>query len=163
MLQKGLVVLAFGAMVVVGCTSDSTEPSHIKPSDAYTTVVRWEIGTEQPTAEDEPLPVIYVTTADGSSIEAGVQAAVTANLLDDATVRFSDNADDALDLGQEHEPVRDDGVLLVVDGITDELGSRAELGIRVYRQLDDDHEWLLTLVRGSTGVTVSSSVEQPPR
>lgn len=162
MLGRSLLLAATVAVAVGACTSESSTPAHIGLADAYTAVIRWHMAAG-PATEGDAFPIVYVSKTDGKAIKAAAQAAVTAELLDEATVRFADDADDAIDNDVDDEPVLGDGVLLVVEGITDDLGARAEIEVRVYRHRDDDRTWLVTLASSSTGAVVRSSVEQPQR
>ena len=63
--------------------------------------------------------MIFVVAGDGTTIDVGVQADVAAAMVDTATVRFADDADDAFDPDVEGQPVRDEGVMLLVGPIPD--------------------------------------------
>ena len=156
-----------GALVVAllgfgSCTSDKpAAPAQISVSDAYTAIVRWEVGrTEPPTSAAVPLPTIFVTAENGNTIDARVQATVAKSTVTEAKVRFADVRDDAVDVKVDGSPVKDGGVLLIVDDIV-KGQSRLTLGVTEYRELDDKPKWDLTLVADSTGVSVTSASPQP--
>ena len=152
-----LVVLA-----IVGCTSDpEPELGTLSPEAAYVAIVEWEIEQTEPVVDDDGevvLPVIYLAAASGETIEVGVQANVVATVDDTAVIRFADQAADALDTGTAGEPVKDDGVLMVIDEF--EVGSpTADARVSMYRSTDDDTTWILELTATDTGVDVSDAAE----
>src|SRR6478609_4439574 len=138
--MRALRMLAVVGLVVsaAACTSDGPEPPSVGTADAFTAIVDWQIAKAGPPTTDQPLPVIYVTGADGSSIDASVQAKVAANTVDVAKVRFTDVVDDAIDVGTEGEPVKDDGVLLIVDEFDGKGVTSLPIGVTVYHDASDE-------------------------
>ena len=57
--------------------------------------------------------------------------------VDIAKVRFADERDDAIDTDVEGEPVKDDGVLLIVDDFDTEGVTQVPVGVTVYHDADD--------------------------
>jgi hypothetical protein len=156
-------VVVCAAVALAGCTSDAkpSTSTSISDTDAYTAVIRWEVSTEgPPTSEGAALPVVYITAENGKTIDAGVQAAVIKATVDQAKVRFSDVRDDALQTKTDGVPVKDNGVLLVIDPINGKDQAHLSLGISVYRTDTDQQRWMLTMAATSAGVSVNASVQQ---
>lgn len=115
-----VVALAVGAF---GCGGDEAPASdEIGPAAAYTALVEWQAGEQEPVVDDNGeirLPVIYIASADGDTIDVGVQADVAESTVDIATVRFTDDKADAFDGDLDDQPVREDGVMLLVGPMPD--------------------------------------------
>jgi hypothetical protein len=136
-----LIVAALLAAVIGGaCNGDDTEPSDVVGSaDALVAVVAWQADEQEPVLDDdgaELLPVIFVVPDSGATIDIGVQADVAAATVDWATVRFADDVADAFDPGLEGEPVRDDGVALLI-GPMPEPAPSIKLDLVRYSAVDD--------------------------
>lgn len=106
------------AAVTTGCDPETTsEPGVVKPADAYTAIVDWQAGEQEPVLDANGavrLPVIFIVANDGATIDVGVQAEVASSTVDMATVRFADDVADTFDPKLEGEPVRDNGSLLLI-------------------------------------------------
>jgi len=111
------------SMATAACSdSDTASPGQVDQSGAYTAIVEWQAGEQEPVVNDDgtvKLPVIYVVAADGATIDVGVQASVAAAAVDIADVRFADESSEAFDSKIEGEPVIDQGVMLLVGAIPD--------------------------------------------
>lgn len=81
---------------------------------------------------DDDLPVVFVVSVGEEQLSAGVQADVASALRDEIDVRFSDARDEAIDADAEMEPVRDDGVLIVLNGVP-KLGNPALVTVEIYK------------------------------
>ena len=159
-LKLGAVALA--VLAGVGCTSDpEPERGTVSSENAYIAIVEWEIDQTEPVVDDDgevELPVIYLAAASGETIEVGVQANVVSTVDDTAVIRFADQAADALDAGTAGEPVKDDGVLMVIEEF--EVGApTADARVSLYRSTDDDRTWILELTATETGVDVTDAAE----
>ncbi len=130
-------------------TGDDAAPADVVGSaDAITAAVAWQADEQEPVLDDkgEPLlPVIFVVAGDGTTIDVGVQADVAGATVDWATVRFADRAADAFDPDVEGEPVRDDGVMLLVGPIP-EPARTIELDVVRYIALDEGQPLTLEIV-----------------
>ena len=74
-----------------------------------------------------------------------------------AVIRFADDPRDARDEGLEGEPVKDEGVMLVLNEF--ELDQPVvEAQIARYRSVDDVASWRLELTADDGGATVTDSV-----
>lgn len=103
---------------------DDDEPpaSDVGHADAFTALVEWQAGEQEPVFDDageEQLPVIYIIAAEGGTIDVGVQAEVAAATVDLARVRFADERSEAFDDDLEGQPVIDDGSMLLVGALPD--------------------------------------------
>ncbi len=109
--------LALGVVAGACGSDDGPGTSDVEPADAYTAIVEWQASELEPVVDDNgevKLPVIYIVSADGETIDVGVQADVAASTVDIATVRFADDSGDSFDADLDDEPVRDDGVMLLI-------------------------------------------------
>jgi hypothetical protein len=164
------VALAVASAIGFGaCDDNSHEPSMVEPDEVYVAVIRWQLARQEPTSKgtapddsiDAGLPVLYIAAADGTAIDAKVQARVAAATTDDAKVRFADSRDEALDLDLESEPVRDKGVLLSIAGVEPEASRQTSTEVIVYQSIDDQQTWLLTVSAASDAASITSSTLQP--
>ena len=100
----------------------------------------------------------------GQAINSQVQASVVADLADrkdEVTVRFAYVRDDALDIDLEGQPVKDDGVLLLV-GDVDERPPPVDLDIDVYRNIDDDVAYSMKIHRSGDEITATAQTVDVP-
>jgi hypothetical protein len=143
-----------GAAAVVGmfalasCDDDETASDVVGPADAITAVVAWQAGEQEPVMGDDgevQLPVIYVVADAGATMDVGVQADVAESTVDWATVRFADDIADTFDPDLEGEPVRDDGVMLLVGPIPEPAPS-IELTVVRYTTVDDGEPFVVEIV-----------------
>ncbi len=134
----------------------------MSPAEAYVAIVRWEAEQREPIVDengDVELPVIYLTGANGGTIDVGVQAEVVGATADDVVVRFSDETKDAIDEGLEGSPVKDDGVMFVLHDLPD--GDATVLtSVQRYRTLDDQATLHLEIVASDEGAKVISATAQ---
>ena len=160
MLTGGVVTL--GMLAVVGCTSEAEpERGAVGPEDAYVAIVRWEIEQTEPVIDEDgnvELPVVYLASGSGETVDVRVQANVVATIDDAATIRFADQAAHALDEEAAGAPVKDDGVLFVVDEFDP---GQPTVAVRVsrYRTIDDDTTWIIELTATADGARVTEFVE----
>lgn len=132
----------------------------MEPASAYTAIVRWEVDQLEPVIDDDgnvEAPVIYLASGSGGTIDVQVQADVVTEIGDAAVIRFADDARDALDESLDNEPVKDDGVLIVLDDFQPDQ-STVEVRIDRYRTIDDDATWLLEITTVDDGTTVNSTI-----
>lgn len=147
-MTAGATALACSAITLVGCTSKPTaERPTVTPESAYVAIVQWELEQTEPVVDDEgnvEPPVIYLASGLGGTIDVGVQAEVVATIGDAAVIRFADDPRDARDKGLDGEPVKDEGVMIVLDDfepdqpVVDVLISR-------YKSDTDEDFWRLEL------------------
>lgn len=154
--------LAAAALALVGCTSEpDTAPTTVGPEQAYTAIVRWEIEQSGVVVDDEgnpKAPVIYLAASSGGTVDVGVQANVVAEIEDAAVIRFADDTRDARDEQLDGEPVKDDGVMIVVDEFESGL-PRVDARIMRYRSADDQSAWILEVVATTDGADVVAATE----
>lgn len=139
------------------CTSLS--PSKERASDVYVTVIRWFV--DQSDAEP-PMKVFVEPLGEGSSINVDVQAEVITAVEPDATVRFIDARDEALDdTGDGTFVVRDDGLLLAFGPVPNDA---ADLSLQVDQYLSDTlvrtHHFELSRVNGDWQVNDHTMVDE---
>jgi hypothetical protein len=134
------VVAVITVVPLTGCDGDDAADGVVGPADAISAIVAWQADEQEPVLDDEGttrLPVIFVVPGDGATIDVGVQADVASAMVDTATVRFADDIGDAFESDVEGEPVRDDGVMLLVGPIPE---PRRTISVEVDRYQTVD-EW----------------------
>jgi len=157
----GLVIVMFA---VAACTdgSDTTPTAdEVVAADAYIAVVGWEVGEHEPVIDEKgeiELPVVYIAPAGGSTIDVGIQAAVVEATVDIAIVRFADEAVEAVDSDTEGEPVKDNGILLIVDDMP-EPSRTIEVGLVRYRSIEDDSTLTIEVTASTDGAAVKSALQ----
>ena len=155
----------FGALAIAGCASESApQQATVTPESAYIAIVQWEIEQSEPVVDEdgnEEPPVIYLASVLGGTIDAGVQADVVATIDDTAVIRFADDPRDARDEGLDGEPVKDEGVMLVLDEFEPDQ-SVVEARVSRYRSVDDVAAWRLEVTAGDDGDLVTSVVPIAP-
>jgi hypothetical protein len=141
-----------------GCGSDDTQAtSDVEPADAYTAIVEWQAGELEPVVDDNgavQLPVIYIVSADGETIDVGVQADVAASTVDIATVRFADDSGDSFDADLDDDPVRDDGVMLLV-GAMPQPAPTVTVDLRRYVGADESEPFQLEIAKNADSETTT--------
>ncbi|NND73922.1 MAG: hypothetical protein HKN44_02845 [Ilumatobacter sp.] len=152
------------ALLASACGSESTTPPtpEVTTAEAYTAIVDWELEQHPPTVDengDVRLPVIYLTASTGGTIDINVQADVVAATADDAVVRFSDESVEAIDDGLEDSPVRDEGVMFVLDEPPEGVASVATSALR-YRSEADQATLRFEIVASDEGAKVISAATQ---
>ncbi len=138
-----------GVLALTACdTNDDAATDVVEPADAIIAAVAWQADEQEPVIDDdgEPvLPVIFVVASEGTTIDVGVQADVAGATVDWATVRFADDAADTFDPDLDSEPVRDDGVMLLVGPIPDPARA-IELDVVRYVAVDTSESLTLEIV-----------------
>ncbi len=148
------------ALVTEPTDAESTENAGNTESAGNTENTANTESTANTDQEDDVGPlVVYIAPASGIPIAASDQADVIAELADmseTATVVFADAGDDAIDLEVENQPVKDDGVLLVVGKVV-EGPPPVEVSVEVYHNVDESESFEMRIVRsGSDGYTVTA-------
>ncbi len=130
---------------------DAPNSSDVDSAAALTAIVEWQAGEQEPVLDDNgdvQLPVIYVASADGGTIDVGVQADVAESTVDIATVRFTDDRGDAFDGDLDDQPVREQGVMLLV-GPMPEPGPNVRVDVTRYSSVDRSEPFQLTITHPS--------------
>lgn len=158
------LALAVGiAVASTGCDDGSgASPAtpEVGATGALIAVIDWEVSEYEPMVNEDgdvELPVVYVAPAGGGTIDVGVQAAVVEATVETAIVRFADEAGEALDTDVDGEPVKDDGVLLIVGDMPDPSRT-IEFGVVRYRSIDDDAVLTVEIRASADGAEVVSTV-----
>lgn len=132
----------------------------VTPTDAYTAIVRWEIARSTPIIDTEgnvETPVIYLAAGSGGTVDVRVQANVVSNIDDAAVIRFADDARDSRDENLDNEPVKDNGVIILIDEFEPDQAN-VEARIVRYRSIDDDNAWILRVSATDDNATIASSI-----
>lgn len=157
---RSVAVAAATLLPLLGCTSDpEPERATVTPTDAYTAIVRWELERTEPVIDGDgniETPVIYLAADSGGTVDVRVQADVVSNIDDAAVIRFADNSLDARDENLDNRPVKDDGVMILIDEFEPD---QREVEVRIvrYQSIDDDNVWILKLTAIADGATVESA------
>jgi hypothetical protein len=159
-----LVRCALVVMLAVAAAScDDDDPSNgnvnVTPAAAYVAIVEWQVSEQEPVFNDAGevvVPVVFVAADDGTTIDVGVQAEVAEATADWATVRFADLPSETFDPSVESEPVRDDGVMLLV-GPVPEAAPSVELSVVRYRAANDSESFLVR-VTATPGPSDTSAI-----
>lgn len=148
-------------LAVAGCASDDGDDPDLRTAGAFRAAFGWVIDTNWPVAtSDDAEPVLYIVSGDATSIPTNVQVAVVEQMRDEATLRFTDSRDDALDTDTPGEPVKEDGLLVTVGPVADE-GSPIDMEVKVYRDETTHASFLLELAGSGDSWRVISSSEVP--
>jgi hypothetical protein len=147
--------------VVAGCDgNDDPTTSEVDHAAAFTALVEWQAGEQEPVLDDsgEPeLPVIYVAAAEGGTIDVGVQAEVASATVDIATVRFADEAAEAFDDGIEGQPVIDEGTMLLVSPLPEPAPSVVVELLR-YLSADESEAFIIEITADAASTSSGASV-----
>ena len=168
----GVSALLIGTVACDGASSDDS--NSVGPAAAYTAIVEWQVGDQEPVVDDNGkvvTPVVFLAAQDGATIDAGVQAAVAEATSDWATVRFADQPGEAFDPDIEGEPVREDGVMLSV-GPLPEAARSIDVSVMRFIAVEDFEEFLVEItatpnpantsaVSPKAAVSSASTVPQP--
>lgn len=161
--RRRLVAVLASALLVAGSATACSESDPVEEGTGRDAAVLEEIVREltgEPLEPDE-LPVTFVMGVDGT-IGIEVQAAVAAALVEEIDVRFADERVEAIDEGDDDRPVRDGGVLLVVQDIPVE-GENIDVQVDRYETFDDGRRMVVSLqfVEPDWVVTSAAELEQP--
>ena len=169
----GATAMILMAAVAAGCDPEpTTGPPVVRPAAAYTAIVEWQAGEQEPVVDDKGkvrLPVIFIVANDGATIDVGVQAEVAASTVDMATVRFADDVADTFDSKLEDEPVRDSGSLLLISPMP-EPAPTVVVDLVRYESIDDSQTFQLDVTAdappdgtdpGTAPFAVVTAVRQP--
>jgi hypothetical protein len=156
----GVASAAVAVLALAGCTSDpELQRATVTPAEAYTAIVRWEIEWSEPVLDADgnvEAPVIYLAAGAGGTVDVRVQADVVANIDDAAVIRFADDARDARDEKLENIPVKDNGVMILIDEFEPDQ-AKVEARIVRYQSIDDNSTWILQLTSTIDSAAVSSA------
>lgn len=154
---------AIAALLALGVAACDTDPpdalDNVMPADAYIAIVEWQVNDQEPVLDDNGdvvVPVVFVVAEDGTTIDVGVQAQVAEATTEWATVRFADQPSEAFNPDVDGEPVRDDGVMLLVGAIPDPAPA-VEVSVTRYTSVDDS-ETLLVRLTATPGPANTSAV-----
>ena len=154
------IAAVVAVLALVGCTSDpQPERATVTPANAYTAIVRWEIERNEPVTDADgnvEAPVIYLAAGSGGTVDVRVQADVVANIDDGAVIRFADDARDARDARLDNEPVKDNGVMILIDEFEPDQ-AKVEARIVRYQSIDDNSTWILHVTATATGESAAVS------
>jgi hypothetical protein len=160
MTGRTLASLVLLAVAMSSCGDDDADANGVHAADVLSAAIRDVVaGHTVPADSEDHRPVVFVVGVGEDGIDAAVQAEVATELRDDIDVRFADAREEPIDSGLEDEPVRDDGVLLLVSDVP-ESGNPVEMSVEIYRSLS---EWTraiftITVAAEHWSVTATSLV-----
>jgi hypothetical protein len=154
------------AMAIIGlaasgsCSSDEgSGAATVDGAGAITALVNWAVDDLPPVTNDNgdlELPIVYVASKNGETMDAGLQAMVVEATAQTATVRFTDDRSEAIDDASDNGAVRDSGVMLVL-GELSEPGRTLDVDVERYASLDDVATFDIEITAGRSGPTVEAS------
>ena len=158
-------LVALGVLgVLAACGSDEPQqPADVSTADAYNAAIRWYLSTvpaPTDTANSKPT-IVYVAPASGNVIDVQTQADVAAEMADMkdvVIVRFADLRDDALDLDVEGEPVKEDGVLLLVGEVA-EGPPPVDFNVGVYHNAEQETLYSMRIIRSGETFAAATVTE----
>jgi hypothetical protein len=148
--------------VLAASCAETASPEENRDAAVYTTVVRW-VMNEFPTAPTEnpdDLPVVFIEPLTIDTIPIEVQVAMIDNLVDDATVRFTDTRAAAVDEGDPAQPVRAGSILIGLGAIPD--GSDLAIRAEVYLSLDEIAGYIIAVEFDGVGWNIEGEPEAAP-
>jgi hypothetical protein len=154
-----VLVVALGGVVGAGCDG-SGEQGVSRDAQVYIATIRDVLDEQPPPVDPDVLPVVYVVGVGETKIPAVIQAEVAGELDGDADIRFADKRAEAMLEGEEHVPVRDDGVLIALGELPPETDP-VHMDVEVYRSDQDSSKVVLTISRGSSQWAVTASSVLP--
>jgi hypothetical protein len=154
-----LLALTLGSVVGAGCDG-SGEDGVSRDAQVYVATIRDILANQPRPADPDVLPVVYVVGVGETKIPADVQAEVAVELDEDADIRFADQRSEAMLEKEEHVPIRDQGLLVALGELPPEADP-VNLAVEVYRSEEDWSKVVLTVDRGSSQWTVTSSSVLP--
>jgi hypothetical protein len=152
-----LLAAAFALWSVVACGGDDRQETAPPEPAVYAAIIR-------AAAADRPsdgTPVVFVGPLDeAESFPLDLQVSVVEALGDDATVRFVDKAEEAIDVDADDQPVLDDGVLLRLGPVPP---SGSTVVVDAGRFLTGSEAWSLefTVSERSDGWSARAGPERP--
>lgn len=151
------VSLALGAVLVLGaCSVDGGSGTDERQGAIYAASIRAVAnGTTEGMAFDRP---VYVAATRGHEIDLEVQAEVVEQ-LDDLTVRFVDESDEAVEESTDDASVLDDGLLVTLGTIRGRGGERT-VSVETYLRAGDEDHYEVTLERREGRWVVTGQASQ---
>jgi hypothetical protein len=138
------IVLAVGAAVVLGaCSGDGGNGADERQAAIYAAAIE-TVASETGSAAMPFDGPVYVVASPGHDIGIEIQVDVVEQ-LDDLTIRFVDERDEAIKESADDAPVLGDG-LLVTLGTIRGSGGRRTVPVEAYLRLGDDEGYEVTLV-----------------
>jgi hypothetical protein len=130
-------------MTLVACTTADDDPREGDGREAavYESVLVWMLDEEPQRASDDVSDeragwTMYVTSRHEEPIGVDVQAFIVEALDDRVDVRFIDERTEAVEDGDERQPVREDGILVGLGAVPPE-GDSVDVYVDRYREIDD--------------------------
>ncbi len=158
--MRAITLVLGGILVLAACGGDGGSGADERQAAIYAAAIGSAASNATtPTGEPFDGPVFVVGSED-NDIGLEVQADIV-DLLDDLTVTFVDDADEAIEESDDTAPVRDDGLLLTLGGIRGN-GTERTVPVVVYQTAGDVERYSVTLQRRddqwtATGTAVPTS------
>jgi hypothetical protein len=159
--RTGWCALGVGILALIGCDGGDAgpPPPTVEPSDAVIAVIEWQVDELDPVLDESgapKLPLIYVASLGGGTIDVGIQAAAAESTSEIAIVRFADDRSDAVDSESDGMPVKEEGIMLLIGEIP-EPARTVELIVARYRSVDDEETMVVEIVASVDGASVRSA------
>ncbi len=150
-----LVAVGAATLAVSACGDDSSgQTASSRESDVYAAILV-TVAADEPPAD--ATPILYVAPlANEKAIPLQVQVSVVDALASEATVRFVDDADQAIDQEADGAPVFDDAVLVRLGAVPPD-GATVRVPGELYRTETDTSPVEYDLSETESGWVVTSS------
>jgi hypothetical protein len=147
------------ALLAAACSGNgAASPNETHAADVYTAVLRQ---LAPPPNTDKSQQVVYVAPfAEQKAISLETQAAVIANLADEADVRFVDELSEAVDDGNPGSPAKGAAVILL--GPVPPGSPPLEVEAQRYESDTDQTHYRFVVTAGADGTLSAAAVETRP-
>jgi hypothetical protein len=139
------ILLAVGAALVLGaCSGDGGSDVDERQAAIYAAAIE-TVASEAGSAAMPFDGPVYVVASPGHDIGIEIQVEVVEQ-IDDVTIRFVDERDEAIKESDDDAPVLGDGLLVTLGKVRGSGGRRTVL-LEAYVRSDDDERYAVTLER----------------
>lgn len=158
--MKSRVQLAVAAACValLGASCNGSSGREVsRQAQIYLAVIDAVLTDDFPASPDDEPVVVYVMPVGEKKIDAAVQADVADGLHDRADLRFADERAEAIVEDDEEMPVRDEGILIAIGDVAADDVEPFEVGVEVYRSVNDSSRLRFSLAPSSSQWLVTAS------
>lgn len=143
--MRAITLALGGVLVLAACSGNGSSGVDERQAAIYSATIAFAAGdATTPTGESFDGPV-YVVGGEDNAIGIEVQADVV-DELDELTVRFVDEPDEAIKESDETAPVLDEGILLTLGHIRG-TGPERNVPVVAYQEIGVEEEFRVTLQR----------------
>lgn len=156
-------VLFLGVLGAPACSSVEGDDTQTAQARIYSAAIRSVVADRSGGGPDAAPPgPVFVATRPDEPIGLEVQVEVVVGLEDWATIRFIDELDEAVDSGDPAETVREDGILLSLGGLPEDLDSPVVVDVHVHTGPDTFDAYRVEVRERGDAWTVSDPLTPVP-